>query len=72
VSDLQAVVEQALSVTGIEPSAEEVQMLVAMYPGFRAMAAGMHAIAEAEEELPELLFRAETSWTDYGPNGGAA
>jgi hypothetical protein len=72
VSDLQAIVEHAVSVTGIEPHPEEVRMLVAMYPGFRAMAAGMYAIADAEEELPELLFRAETSWTDYGPNGGGA
>jgi hypothetical protein len=46
-------VELALAAAGIEPSPEDLAVLVSEYPTLRAMADSLRQVAEAREEPPE-------------------
>lgn len=59
-SENKRAVKAALDAAGIQPSPEEVALLIEMYPDFRRMADAMYEVLEAEEEGPELVFDVRT------------
>jgi hypothetical protein len=56
--DPTTVVPALLAAAGLEPSAEEVRIMIAEFPGRAAEIEALHAVADARYEEPALVFRA--------------
>lgn len=52
------IVPALLAAAGLTPSAEEVALMIAEYPGRAAKLDALHAVPEARYEEPALVFTA--------------
>lgn len=52
----EEIVRALLRVAGLEPSDEEVQRLVAAYPGHRRAVDRLYAVTMSKEERPQPVF----------------
>lgn len=71
-SEHEQFVKQALAAAGVQPTDAEIETLIGLYPGFRAMAARLCAVPGVMEEESELQFDARTTWAQSSIDGREA